>query len=122
MPPQVENKLGASQGTGAVTGLEQTLRDRNIAIIGNTLHFESTSPRSHHYPMMTDQPALALGLHDLDGTTVFPTNIIEAIGAEAIFYHVWAAVKQSIDERYVQSVEQVRCLTTARQCQPPYPK
>lgn len=60
--------------------MEQDLKDRNTAIIGDTLHFESKP-------------------YDFDGTIIDPSSIAQVIKSTNVFYHVWAAVKQTIDER-----------------------
>ncbi|RDB17378.1 Transaldolase [Hypsizygus marmoreus] len=85
MPSPIEKHPGTSKDTDA-TGLEKALRDGNTAIICDSLDFE------------------ALGVHDLDGTTLNPASILGAVGEEAVFYHVWAAVKQTIDERSIRRI------------------
>ncbi|GLB39615.1 putative transaldolase is important for the balance of metabolites in the pentose-phosphate pathway [Lyophyllum shimeji] len=52
-----------------------------MALIADTLNFET------------------LGMHDLHGTTINPRSIIGAIDADSVFYHLWTAVKQTLDER-----------------------
>jgi hypothetical protein len=100
MPALSKNRFGKSNIASA-TGLEQALKDINTAIIGDTLHFESGFLKSLLL-MMTDQPATpALGVHDLDGTRINPSNILESLTSTDVFYHVWAAAKQTIDERCV---------------------
>jgi len=42
---------------------------------------------------------------------VNPDIIVEAIKSMDVFYHVWAAVKQTIDERCVQSFDKIQHLT-----------
>ncbi|KAG6832869.1 hypothetical protein H0H87_012802 [Tephrocybe sp. NHM501043] len=53
----------------------------NNGMDGNTLDFET------------------LGIHDLHGTMISPGSIVDTLGEEAVFYHIWAAVKQTLDER-----------------------
>jgi hypothetical protein len=95
--PSVRSRNDGVKTAGA-TGLEHVLKGKNTAIIGNTLHFESESVirRCYDYRLTGDP---ALGVHDLDGTMISPGNIVEAVGSTDVFYHVWAAVKQTIDER-----------------------
>jgi len=45
-----------------------------------------------------------LGVHDLDGTIVNPSSVVEALTSTHVFYHVWAAVKQTIDERVSRGI------------------
>lgn len=102
MPGLSKNSLGKSNAAKA-TGLEQALKANNTAIIGNTLHFESGSFKVF-FALITDQPATpALGVHDLDGTTINPTILLESMTSTDVFYHVWAASKQTIEQRCVSA-------------------
>jgi hypothetical protein len=116
--PSVSQSRHNSFKAARATGLEQVLKDRNTAIIGNTLHFESKSSRLVRQKCLNsrspDNPAL--GVHDLDATIVNPSSIVEAIKSTDGFYHVWAAVKQTIDERCVRSFDRIQHLTKERQC------
>ncbi|KAF8064921.1 hypothetical protein FPV67DRAFT_160975 [Lyophyllum atratum] len=76
--------------TSITTTAMKLVKDRDIALIGDTLDFET------------------LGLHDFHGTAINPRSIIGAIDAESVFYHVWTAVKQTLDERVRRRISNTR--------------
>ncbi|KAF5373441.1 hypothetical protein D9615_009498 [Tricholomella constricta] len=80
MPSRTDKNTAAAHDSGT-TKLTDIVKDNKIALIGDTLDFET------------------LGIYDLQGTTIKPSSITGAIDTEAVFYHVWAAVKQTLDER-----------------------
>lgn len=79
MPSQTDKNTDTCK-LGSIR-LTELVNDREIALIADTLDFET------------------LGLHDLHGTAINPSSILGAIGADSVFYHVWTAVKQTLEER-----------------------
>ncbi|KAG6918287.1 hypothetical protein DXG01_015379 [Tephrocybe rancida] len=78
LPPPTESYSHNNNNSNANATL---LHDKNIALIGDTLDFET------------------LGVHDLHGTTINPTSIVDMLDARGVFYHIWVAVKQTLAER-----------------------
>ncbi|KAG6872644.1 hypothetical protein C0995_008075 [Termitomyces sp. Mi166 len=74
------------------TRLATLIHNSTVALIGDTLDFQT------------------LGFHDLHGSTLNPRTIIDSIYADGVYYHVWAAVKQTLDERNSRGIRKSNLL------------
>ncbi|KAG6889906.1 hypothetical protein C0992_003699 [Termitomyces sp. T32_za158] len=74
------------------TSLAALIHESTVALIGDTLDFQ------------------ALGLYNLHGSTLNPRRIIDSINADGVYYHVWAAVKHTLDERNSRGIPRGRLL------------
>ncbi|KAF8665028.1 hypothetical protein AX16_000640 [Volvariella volvacea WC 439] len=87
-------------------GIEEGLRKQNTAIIGNLAHFESWFRRVFRRPFVgggiltSPLPALfvALGTFDFDGTSLTPSSILQYLGSDDVYYHLWVAAQSTVDE------------------------
>ncbi|KAK0205548.1 hypothetical protein DFS33DRAFT_1383454 [Desarmillaria ectypa] len=61
--------------------LRNCLRKANTAVITETVDFES------------------LSYYDLDGSILSPEHIFDALNSPYIYYHLWVAVRMSLDDR-----------------------